>query len=170
MSIKYRTGVIGNPQEPGTLSYYNRAVSDGVDNFDRLARRVSAETGVKRGVVMSILTSLEDIAMERMSDGYTIELGGLGNLYLSIQSESVTDVKELSAKHIKKAKINFKAGKSLAKMAKEVTFEPYRNYKNFEDGIEPQEVLEGLLAKDALYEEDVVDVVDVVVDGVGLEE
>ncbi|MDR2832328.1 MAG: hypothetical protein LBV67_01275 [Streptococcaceae bacterium] len=161
MSLGYRTGIMPNMKEPGTLAYYNRVVIKGVDDLDRLARRISAETGIKRGVVLLILTSLEDIALERMGDGYAIELGGLGRIYLSIQSELVTEANELGAKHIKKAKINFKPGKSFTEMAKNAKFEAHRNYKDFStEEILAKGLIDDLADEDVFYEDGVVQVQD----------
>ena len=65
---------------------------------------------------MAVLIALEDVAAEALSNGEIVRLGELGSLQVSISSEGVEAKDDYNDTYIKKGKILFRSGETLANM------------------------------------------------------
>jgi predicted histone-like DNA-binding protein len=103
--------------------YLARAQAAGVLSFDDLCKKIADRSSATKGDVMLVLDGCINVIKEAIKDGQIVRLGEFGNLNLTISSEGVGEEKEFSAKNITGAKLNFRPGKDLKDVLKDLTYE-----------------------------------------------
>ena len=82
---------------------------------------VSHGCNYDKGDIIAIISKLVNCSKELMLDGYRIELGDLGKLYLSCQSEGAADKEKFTRANIKAINVNFSPSKQFADMVQRVS-------------------------------------------------
>lgn len=81
--------------------YFAKTVSQGEISLSEIATEACRNSGLSEGTVIHVVTELQDILKERLSDGQTVILPGIGRFSLRVESIGVDDPKEFNiAKHV----------------------------------------------------------------------
>ena len=109
--IDYAVVLLANPQKPDEAKKaYAFLQSRGTLRINDLAdHMVSHGCNYDRGDIIAILVKLVSCSKELMLDGYRIELGDLGKLYLTVQSNGAKTKDEFTRANIKAVNVNFSA-------------------------------------------------------------
>ncbi len=73
--------------------YYAKAVSQGEVTLDEIAAEACRNSGFSEGAVVGVVTELQDILKQRLSEGQTVILPGIGRFSLRVESIGVDDPK-----------------------------------------------------------------------------
>ena len=76
--------------------YYAKAVSQGEVTLEEIAAEACRNSGFKEGTVVGVVTELQDILKQRLSEGQTVVLPGIGRFSLRVKSLGVEDPKEFN--------------------------------------------------------------------------
>ena len=111
--IDYAVAMMNNPIHPEEpAKAYAFLQSRATLTIDEIAdHMVSHGCNYDRGDVIAILVKLVSCSKELMLDGYRIELGDLGKLYLTCQSEGAVDKEKFSRSNIKSINVHFSSSK-----------------------------------------------------------
>ena len=123
MAVKLTTVQKRNPRDlasPG--KFYAQAVSDGSVDLNDLAEIIATQCTVSKADCYAVLIALESNIIRELKNGRIIRLGELGNFQVSISSEGSLSLEEVSVSSVKKARINFRPGKSLRSMLKTLVY------------------------------------------------
>lgn len=101
-----------NPEVQG--KFYAQAQARGVAGIRELSERIQQECTVTRADVMAVLTALEGVVSDCIANGEIVRLGELGSLRISLSGEGSLTMDEYHPGLIKKAKILFTSGRTLA--------------------------------------------------------
>ena len=109
--IDYAVAMLTNIRT-GAKKAYAFLQSRGTLSIDEIADHlVSHGCNYDRGDVIAIITKLVNCSKELMLDGYRIELGDLGKLYLTCQSEGAVSKEKFTRANIKSINVKFSASK-----------------------------------------------------------
>jgi len=102
-----------NPMEKGTPpKFYASAQTNKTVGLEEFAKHIATHGCVyKRADISAVLTMAVDCLREMLLNGYKIELGDLGNFYVSFSSEGTLTAKEFNPLlHIKSVNVNWERG------------------------------------------------------------
>lgn len=134
MSVKFKASVRVNPRDLSLpRKYYAQIINGDNINFDDLADIISKVSNLNYGQVVGALGSLIEVIEMQLKHGRQVHLGSLGTLYLTLSSEGVDEVSDLSSNDIKKASIRFRPGKRLKRLTKTLEFEKVSDYSDEQD-------------------------------------
>ncbi|MDR2834059.1 MAG: HU family DNA-binding protein [Streptococcaceae bacterium] len=157
MVISVVPAKIANPQNRNEVKTYARALIGRNNDFRYMAERISANVSIKRGDAYATLMELEDETIDMLLKGETVELGGIGKLYLSVSSEGVEDEEDFSVRNIKGAKINFRPGSRLREALKSAKYTQVKPPKKVDSKVVGKMVeasnLDGVVEKSQFEEE-----------------
>ncbi|MDR0790561.1 MAG: HU family DNA-binding protein [Bacteroidales bacterium] len=88
----------------------------------QLCDRITTETSLSRGDVLSCLTTLTDVCAEYLASGHSVRIGDLGILSPAIHATAKTTLAQVDASTIKSAYILFRPSKDMKQMLKMATF------------------------------------------------
>ena len=92
----------------GYGKYYAKAVSQGEVTLDDIAKEACRNSGCSEGTVIGVVTELQDILKQRLSEGQTVVLTGIGRFSLRVESIGVDDPKEFNiGRHISRIVCGF---------------------------------------------------------------
>ena len=77
----------------GYGKYYAKAVSQGEVTLDEIAAEACRNSGFTEGTVVGVVTELQELLKEKLSDGQTVVLPGIGRFSLRVKSIGVDDPK-----------------------------------------------------------------------------
>ena len=77
----------------GRKSADNQTVSQGEVSLDEIAAEACRRSGISEGAVVTVVTDLKDILKQRLSEGQTVVLSGIGRFSLRVESVGVDDPK-----------------------------------------------------------------------------
>ena len=81
--------------------YFAKAVSQGEVTLDEIAAQACRNSGFSEGSVIGVVTELQDILKEKLRDGQTVVLPGIGRFSLRVESIGVDNPKDFNIrKHI----------------------------------------------------------------------
>ena len=81
--------------------YFAKTVSQGEVSLNEIAEEACRNSGCTEGVVVKVVTELQDILKHQLSDGKTVVLPGIGRFSLRVESTGVDDPKDFNiARHI----------------------------------------------------------------------
>ena len=81
--------------------YFAKAVSQGEVTLDEIAAEACRNSGFKDSDVIGVVTELQDILKQRLADGQTVILPGIGRFSLRVESIGVEDPKQFNiGRHI----------------------------------------------------------------------
>ncbi len=121
--IDYAVTMMGNPLNPNDpRRAYAFLQSRATLTIDELADHMASHgCNYDRGDIIAIIVKLVGCSKELMLDGYRIQLGDLGKLYLTCQSRGAEDKDKFTRANIKAIKVNFAASKQFADLAQKVS-------------------------------------------------
>ena len=81
--------------------YFAKSVSQGEVTLDEIAAEACRNSGFSEGSVIGVATEIQNIMKERLREGQTIVLPGIGRFSLRVESIGVEDPKEFNiGRHI----------------------------------------------------------------------
>ena len=83
----------------GYGKYYAKAVSQGEVTLDEIAKEACRNSGFSEGSVIGVATEIQDIMKEKLREGQTVVLPGIGRFSLRVESIGVDDPKEFNIRH-----------------------------------------------------------------------
>ena len=83
--------------------YFAKAVSQGEVTLKELAADACRNSSLSHGAVIHVVTELEDMLKQRLSEGQTVRIEGIGSFSLRVESIGVDDPKSFNlCYHIKR--------------------------------------------------------------------
>ena len=73
--------------------YFAKAVSQGDVEIKDICEEISRNSSFSEGTVVGVVTELQDLLKEKLRDGYTVVLPGIGRFSLRVESIGVDDPK-----------------------------------------------------------------------------
>ena len=116
--------------------FYMKAHATEFIGVTEISKRIEKECTVTRADVMAVLTALEDVIADAISQGQVVRLGELGSFKLSISSKGVEDEKNVNGSLVTRERILFRPGSVILKSLKSLSFSKYTLPKE-EDEEEP---------------------------------
>ncbi len=73
--------------------YFAKAVSQGDVEIKDICEEISRNSSFSEGTVVGVVTELQDLLKEKLRDGHTVVLPGIGRFSLRVESIGVDDPK-----------------------------------------------------------------------------
>lgn len=105
------------------VRYYGVPVTCGRVSTKKLADLVADRCSLSRGDVFASVCEIGGMILELLKDGYSVELDGLGDFYLSAGSEGFEDPKKCTLHRVKARRVCFRMAPCVRKSMKFVKFE-----------------------------------------------
>ena len=102
--------------------YYAQAQARGDVSIREMAERIQSTCTVTKADVYAVLVALEDVIVEALQNGEIVRLGELGTFQLSLSGKGAVTEEDYNTSLIKRAKINFRPGLTLAGMLGKLQF------------------------------------------------
>ena len=81
--------------------YFAKSVSQGEVTLDEIAKEACRNSGFSEGSVVGVATEIQDIMKEKLREGQTVILPGIGRFRLHVESIGVDDPKDFNiGRHI----------------------------------------------------------------------
>lgn len=81
--------------------YFAKSVSQGEVTLDEIAKEACRNSGFSEGSVVGVATEIQDIMKEKLREGQTVILPGIGRFRLRVESIGVDDPKDFNiGRHI----------------------------------------------------------------------
>ena len=81
--------------------YFAKSVSQGEVTLDEIAAEACRNSGFSEGAVVGVVTELQELLKDKLSNGQTVVLPGIGRFSLHVKSIGVDDPKEFNlGRHI----------------------------------------------------------------------
>ena len=107
MAVEIRLEQSKFKDKKGAGKWYARTVSTGVVTTEELADAIQENTSFSRGDVRGLVIALVDDS-DRLREGATVALEGLGRFHLTVESEPVDNPEDFDIrKHVKNVKCRF---------------------------------------------------------------
>ena len=122
-SVTYSVSPRVNPRDKDAApKYYAQAQARGDVNIRKMAARIQSTCTVTKADVYAVLVALEDVIVEALQNGEIVRLGELGTFQLSLSGKGAATEEDFDTSLIKKARINFRPGLTLADMLGSLSF------------------------------------------------
>ena len=123
--IDYSVSGRVNPKEKDTPPrFYASAQTNKTVSLDEFSKHIASHGCVyKRADIAAVLTMAVDCLREMLLNGYKIELGDMGNFYISLSSEGTLTAKEFNPiHHVKTVNVNWERGLSFLNLKENAEF------------------------------------------------
>ena len=123
--IDYSVSGRVNPKEKDTPPrFYASAQTNKTVSLDEFSKHIASHGCVyKRADIAAVLTMAVDCLREMLLNGYKIELGDMGNFYISLSSEGTLTAKEFNPiHHVKSVNVNWERGLSFLNLKENAEF------------------------------------------------
>lgn len=124
-----------NPEVPG--KYYAQAQARGEAGIREMSQRIQQMCTVTRADVLAVLTALEDVIAESLSNGEIVRLGELCSLRVSLSSDGTDTKEEFHSRLITKKRILFTCGKTLGNTLATLKYQKVEQKPKKEETEEP---------------------------------
>ena len=122
-SVTYSVVPRRNPSEKGTPpKFYAQAQARGSISLREMSERIQATCTVHKSDVYAVLMALEDVVSEAIQNGEIVRLGELGTFQVSLSGKGAVTSEDYDTSLIRKARINFRPGLTLASMLSSLSF------------------------------------------------
>lgn len=108
-------------------------------SFKDVCRLIAHRTTLTEGEVAFVLTEVAQVVVENIEDGRGTELGALGKVEISAETQSKPTAEELTLATVKRIKLIFKPSIKIKKALKKVRMRIKREYHYDHNTPEPQE-------------------------------
>ena len=141
-SVTYSVVPRRNPSEKGAPpKYYAQAQARGDMNIREMSERIQAACTVNKADVYAVLVALEDVVSEAIQNGEIVRLGELCTLQVGLTGKGSLTEEDYNTSLIKRAKINFRPGTSLANALTSLNFSKVAiKYPKEEEEVTPDEM------------------------------
>ena len=79
--------------------YFAKAVSQGEITIDEIGEEICRNSSFSEGTVIGVVTELQDLLKEKLREGHTVVLPGIGRFSLRVESIGVDDPKAFNIRH-----------------------------------------------------------------------
>ena len=79
--------------------YFAKTVSQGEVTLEEIAAEAYRNSHLSEGAVIGVVTELQEILKEKLSDGQTVILPGIGRFSLRVESVGVENPKDFNIRH-----------------------------------------------------------------------
>ncbi len=122
-SVTYSVSPRINPRDKEAApKFYAQAQARGDVSIREMAERIQSTCTVTKADVYAVLVVLEDVIVEALQNGEIVRLGELGTFQLSLSGKGAVTEEDYNTSLIKRAKINFRPGLTLAGMLGKLQF------------------------------------------------
>ena len=123
--LDYSVSARYNPMEKNEpAKYYASAQTNSVMNLNQFAKHIATHGSVyRRADIAAVLTMAVDCLREMLLNGTKVQLGDLGNFYVTFSSEGALTANEFNPDiHIKKVNVNWERGIDFLNLKEDATF------------------------------------------------
>ena len=123
--LDYSVSARYNPMEKNEpAKYYASAQTNSVMNLNQFAKHIATHGSVyRRADIAAVLTMAVDCLREMLLNGTKVQLGDLGNFYVTFSSEGALTANEFNPDiHIKKVNVNWERGLDFQNLKEDATF------------------------------------------------
>ena len=122
-SVTYSVVPRINPRDKEAApKFYAQAQARGDVNIREMASRIQGPCTVTKADVYAVLVALEDVIVEALQNGEIVRLGELGTFQVSLSGKGAVTSEDYDTSLIRKARINFRPGLTLAGMLSSLSF------------------------------------------------
>ena len=124
MAIDYKViekgqpGVVGG----GEKKYYAKIVYGKEATVDEIVKNIEKFSALSESDIRGVIYALENVAQDLLAQGRIVRLEKLGSFYPSISSRGEDEESAVSGNSIKKADVNYRAGKRILAALKNAGF------------------------------------------------
>ncbi len=79
--------------------FFAKAVSQGEGSLEDIAAEACRNSGFSEGAVIGVVTELQELLKEKLSEGQTVILPGIGRFSLRVESIGVDNPKDFNIRH-----------------------------------------------------------------------
>lgn len=123
MAVKVKKVQRKNPLNRNSAKWYLIQEKTGTVDLKEIAREINDRSSLSLGDVQSTLSNLVEMIPLFLKLGQSIKLDGFGSFHLSVKSDGIEEADSLTAHHIKRAKLIFRASPELKRSLEEISFE-----------------------------------------------
>lgn len=121
--IKFKTVQKVNPRDiQAPRKHYAQVVATDTVGFDELSEVISENSSLMPEDIAGVLIALERNIIRSLKNGRVVNLGNIGSFRLSVSSMGYDTLEEVSGNSIRKARVNFRAGKGISAMLKNLSY------------------------------------------------
>ena len=123
--LDYSVSARVNPMEKNEPArYYASAQTNEVINLEQFAKHIATHGSVyKRSDIAAVLTMAVDCLREMLLSGVKVQLGDLGNFYVTFSSEGTLSANDFNPEiHIKTVNVNWERGLDFLNLKEDATF------------------------------------------------
>ena len=106
----------------GKVKYYAQICNKEKLSLYDLSKEIEKRTSLAVSDVIAVITAFTEFIPEKLKDGYSVDLGSLGKISLSVNSKGLETPEEVTPKCISGVKINFSPGKQMKREMENVKF------------------------------------------------
>ena len=122
-SVTYSVVPRINPRDKEAApKFYAQAQACGDVNIREMASRIQGTCTVTKADVYAVLVALEDVIVEALQNGEIVRLGELGTFQVGLSGKGAVTSEDYDTSLIRKARINFRPGLTLAGMLSSLSF------------------------------------------------
>ena len=124
--IDYSVYMTPNPMDDAAAPMaYGRAQMRESMTFDKFVKHIAEHNGVfSRGTVQGVILDMCECLVEMLLDGKKVQLGALGDFFISLSSSPAPTCEEFSAANIKSVNVVFTPGADFEGMRDKAVFNP----------------------------------------------
>ena len=109
MSIYFKTIPKRNPNNPKAAPNYFASINmKGKRDVRYIAQEIADRSSLNEMDVLSVIEGFLQIIPKTLIDGYGVDLGDFGSMYLTAKSKGVDKEEDFNASHIRGVKVNFR--------------------------------------------------------------
>lgn len=139
MAINYVLQKCNNEKSDNFGQYVARVRTLGLTTTEEVAEKIQKNASVKRSDVKAVLDELADVLTEKLADGFTVKLDGLGTFsprirakYQAVTDENPYDVEE----NVKNVGVLFRPERKKTNGGTVQTLMPERKLKKYENYVQ----------------------------------
>lgn len=139
MAINYVLQKCNNEKSDNYGQYVARVRTLGLTTTEDVAERIQKNASVKRSDVKAVLDELADVLTEKLADGFTVKLDGLGTFSPRIRAkyQAVTDEKPYDVEeNVKNVGVLFRPERKKTNGGTVQTLMPERKLKKYENYVQ----------------------------------
>ncbi len=124
--IDYSIYLQHNPlDKDAALKAYAKPQMRELMSFSKFVEHISSHNGVfSRGTVRGVITDMCECLVEMLLEGKKVQMGELGNFWISLSSDGADKLENFSASNIKAVNIVFKPGTDFENLLNRAQFNP----------------------------------------------
>ena len=124
--INYSVCLQANPaSESAPEKAYAKPQMSELMTFNKFVRHIANHNGVySRGTVKGVISDMCECLVEMLLEGKKVQLGDLGDFWITLSSEGAETLEAFTAQNIKAVNIRFTPGADFENLASQAAFNP----------------------------------------------